>query len=163
MNAVAFSIFFIKFTFFNFNALISILLFFKSFSFSFALFPFSTTSSNVYCVFKSSSISSILVFSSLLSFALGNFSSVFLDFFPLYLKKYFTFPKNVFLHSKNVEICFSLLKYSTSKFSVCSFNFFNLACKLLFSFTQSISIFNNLLYSSLIQSARSSYSRTSSS
>ena len=29
-------------------------------------------------------------------------------------KKYLNFPKNVFLHSKNVDICFSFSKYSIS-------------------------------------------------
>ena len=139
----AFSIFFFKFLFFSFSAFISWTAFF---------FLFSTSSSSLKDIINSSKVwffSSISIFLSILFSLFSNLSSteifssfffVFLDFLPL-VKKYLTFPKNDFLHSKKVEIIFSFSKYSFSSCIDSFFKVFNFSFKVIISF--SVDIFNS--------------------
>ena len=135
----AFFIFLVKFSDLSSKALTSNSTFLYSFLCFSTFVTISIISSIVYTFLSTNSY-----VTSLVSFIFTCFSSSFVfkflfitvtSFFFFPLKKYFTFPKNVFLHSKNVEICFCFSKYSAFCFSTLSFNFSKFSSCFFFSLT----------------------------
>ena len=137
MYILAFLIFLVKFSVFNSAAFTSSSIFLYSFLIESNLVTISIMSSIVYTFFSTNSYVTTSFWSACISSCSSSlFTFLFIEttsFFFLPFKKYLTFPKKVFLHSKKVDICFCFSKYSAFCSSIFFFNFFNKASFLAFS------------------------------